>query len=49
MENYDNTKKNTFFMYLDANNLYGWAMTQYLPYGNFKWMSKKKLINLILL
>ena len=41
--NYDNTKENTFIMYFDANNLYGWAMTQYLPYGNFKWMTKKEI------
>ena len=30
-------------MYLDTNNLYGWAMTQYLPYGRFKWLSKKEI------
>ena len=24
-------------MYLDANNLYGWAMTQPFPYRDFKW------------
>ena len=30
-------------MYLDANNLYGWAMSQYLPTGNFKWMTDKKI------
>ena len=30
-------------MYFDANNLYGWEMTQYLPYDNFKWMSKKEI------
>ena len=24
-------------MYLDANNLYGWVMSQYLPYGKFRW------------
>ena len=30
-------------MYLDANNLHGWAMTQYLPYGEFKWLNKKEI------
>ena len=30
-------------MYQDANNLYGWAMSQYLPTGNFKWMSDKEI------
>ena len=30
-------------MYLDANNLYGWAMSQHLPTGNFKWMSDKEI------
>ena len=24
--------------YLDKNNLYGWAMSGYLPYGGFKWL-----------
>ena len=43
MKDYDNTKGNTFIMYFDANNLYGWAITQYLPYGNFKWMTRKEI------
>ena len=30
-------------MYLDANNLYGWAMSQYLPTGGFKWLSDKQI------
>ena len=30
-------------MYLDANNLYGWAMSQYLPTGIFKWMTDKEI------
>ena len=46
-ENYDSSKKSVFIMYLDANNLYGWTMTQYLPYGGFKWLIKKEIDNLI--
>ena len=42
-ENYDSSKKNVFIMYLDANNLYDWAITQYLPYGRFKWLIKKEI------
>ena len=30
--------KNVDILYLDMNNLYGYAMSQYLPYANFKWI-----------
>lgn len=36
MKSYDSSKPSVFIKYLDANNLYGWAMSQYLPYGNYK-------------
>ena len=37
-ENYDLKKLSTFITYLDMNNLYGWAMCEYLPYGEFEWL-----------
>ena len=38
MKYYDKTKPSTFIQYLDANNLYGWAMSQKRPTHGFKWM-----------
>ena len=38
MKNYDPTKPSIYISYLDMNNLYGWAMSGYLPYGGFKWL-----------
>ena len=37
MTNYDKSIKSSYLMYLDANNLYGWAMSQKLPVNSFKW------------
>ena len=34
----------TIFFYLDMNNLYGDAMSQYLPYGGFKWVKNTNQI-----
>ena len=33
-------------MYLEANNLYGWAMSQHLPTSNFKWLTVEEMKNL---
>ena len=38
---YDPEKDNNYIMYYDANNLYGWAMSQPLPYSGFKWKETK--------
>ena len=38
----DYDKESSFLMYLDANNLYGWAMSQPLPTGGFKWLKEDK-------
>ena len=38
MKNYDKNKESSYIQYLDANNLYGWAMSQKLPVNGFKRM-----------
>ena len=43
MKSYDTSEENQFILYLDANNLYGWAMSQYLPYSRYKWLGKKEI------
>ena len=43
MKTYDEKAPSKYIMYLDANNLYGWAMSQYLPTGGFKWLAKNQI------
>ena len=38
MNDYDSNKPSTFITYLDKNNLYGWTMSEYLPYEQFEWL-----------
>ena len=38
-----NTKNSKYLLYLNANNLYGYSMSQKLPYKNFKWSNDLKL------
>ena len=45
-EDYDPSKPSTYVPYLDANNLYGWAMSFKLPTdAGFKWMNPSQLEN----
>lgn len=37
-DEYDPSKPSTYIVYLDANNLYGWAMSQYMPDGGLEWL-----------
>ena len=37
MNNYNNNEESSYIQYLDANNLYGWAMSKKLPVNGFKW------------
>ena len=47
--NYDKEKLLKYINYLDMNNLYGHAMSQYLPYGGFKWVKiTNQIVNRIL-
>ena len=46
MKNYDKNIESSYLTYLDANNLYGWAMFQKLPVNGFKW--KKMYLNLMM-
>jgi len=44
-EKFDPNEEPRFIQYLDANNLYGWEMSQPLPVGDFKWMDEKEREN----
>ena len=50
MSEYDKSLMDSYILYLDANNLYGYAMCEYLPQGNFKWntdeWTTEKILNL---
>ena len=37
MKNYDKMKESSYIQYLDASNLYGWAMSQKSPVNGFRW------------
>ena len=45
MKNYDENEKSSYIQYLDAKNLYGWAMSQKLPVNAFKWLEDTSEIN----
>ena len=40
-DHYDPSSETSYLQYLDANNLYGWAMSQPLPIGRFGWVEVK--------
>ena len=42
MDSYDENKESSYIIYLDANNLYGYAMSQFLPIGNYKFEDVNK-------
>ena len=42
MKNYNNNEESSYIQYLDANNLYGWAMSKKLPTNGFKWIDNNE-------
>ena len=38
MNDYDSEKPSTFITYLDKNDLFGWSVSEYLPYKKFEWL-----------
>ena len=42
MKNYNNNEESSYIQYLDANNLYGWAMSKNLSVNGFKWLDNDK-------
>ena len=47
MQNYNNNEESPYIQYLDANNLYGWAMCKKLPVNGFKWLDTSETRNKI--
>ena len=45
MKNYNKNEESSYIQYLDANNLYGWAMSQKVPVNNFKCVKDTSRIN----
>ena len=44
MKNYDKSIESSYLAFLDANNLYGWAMSQKLPVNDFKRVKQEELL-----
>ena len=43
MKNYNTNEESSYIQYIDANNLYGWAMSKKLPVNGFKWLDSDKI------
>ena len=46
MKDYNKKEASKYLMYVDANNLYGAAMSEKLPVHSFKWMTNKEIENI---
>lgn len=40
---YDETQTDNYLLYVDGNNSYGWALSEYLTYGGFEWFESHRV------
>ena len=45
MKDYNKNEESSYIIYVDANNLYGWAMFQKLPVDGFEWVEDLSIID----
>lgn len=43
LPNFDNSQPSTYLIYLDCNNLYGYAMTKKMPISNFRFLTSQEI------
>ena len=43
MKEYDGDSPSKYIIYLYANNLHGWAISQFLPTDGFRWLTEKEI------
>ena len=43
MECHDSGKESKYITYPDSNNLYGWRMSEYLPYSGSEWLNQEEI------
>ena len=49
MSDFDSNKQSTFITYLNKNNLYDWAISEYLPYREFEWLKNVDKLDVVIL
>lgn len=47
MKDFDPNMPSKYIEYLDANNLYGWAMSKRLPVGGFEWLTDENITEMM--
>ena len=45
---HDPLKHISYLIYLNANNLYGWSMSQHMPTKHFRWLTEDEIENIVM-